>query len=152
MSKVRLRKGRDAYQQGTWTRNKEAIKEFFRSHPGEEFTLDELSTTLKLSRTAIRSHLCFFLATGMVERDERERPAKYGLRPFWPMPLALVGKIQETLTYASESWVSLPDTVTFPLDEKREVTISRRGKEYARFYSLTLREAAAGFKERVTVA
>ena len=48
---------------------------------------------------------------GIVERDGRERPATYQLRPFWPMREGLVEKVNETLRYASQDMP--PETITF---------------------------------------
>jgi hypothetical protein len=140
---MRFRKGRDPLQHEVWERNKAVMLDFLYEHINEEFNVRYLSRVLHLSHPTVRRHLLFLERARIVMNDYTKRPAKFSLRPFWPMSEALVEKTKQTLRYALPS--SPPDSIRLTLSEnkltKTEVTVLRRGTEYSRQYTLTVKEA-----------
>lgn len=142
MVAMRFGKGRDPLQQEVWKRNKTAMLEVLHEYPNEEFKVDSLSKILHLTPPTVRRHL-LFLERASIVMSNGERPARYCLRPFWPMSEGLIEKAKQTLRYALPS--NPPDSIKLTLSEnelaKTDVTVMRRGKEYSRQYTLSVKAA-----------
>ena len=134
---MRINKGRDSHQKGAWRENTGKMLEFLRARPNEQFRVCDLSEKVGLSNPTVRKHLCSLESNGDVISDGG-RPAKYRLRPLYPMHKPFVEKVQETLAYASPD--TPPDKLTLELSKKEhyqtQVTVVRNGKEYSRRYKL----------------
>lgn len=139
---MRINKRLDSRQKYVWGENTRKLLEFLCAHSNEEFRVDELSQKVSLSRPTIKKHLCSLESNRDVICDGG-RPARYRLRPLYPMDKQFAEAVQRTLAYASRE--TPPDTLAFPLseteDSKIRVTIMPKGKEISRQYKLDLKSA-----------
>ena len=135
---MRINKGRDKRQKGVWVEHTGKLLEFLRAHSNEQFDVYELIEKVGLSRPTLSKHLCSLESKGDVICDGG-RPAKYRLRPFYPMSKQLAEKVQETLASASPD--TPPVSLTMQLSDKKysktEVTFVPNGNNYSRRFKLT---------------
>ena len=136
---MRINKGRDRRQKGVWAEHTGKLLEFLRAHANEPFDVYELIEKVGLSRPTLRKHLCSLESKGDVICDGG-RPAKYKLRPLYPMSKQFVEKVQETLASASPN--TPPISLTMQLSDKKysktEVTFVPNGNNCSRLFKLSV--------------
>ena len=129
-------KGRDVLQQKEWEQNKVLLMEIFHNNPNERFAVRDLSERLALSQPAVRQHLWALVKAGVIEVNYGEKPLKFRLRAFYPLPTDYVSKMNEVLKHLPNALP--PDAIKsqVKIGEKTEATVTWTGQSYHAQYRI----------------
>ena len=133
-------KGRDILQKEEWRKNTARLLELFRNS-SKWLAPRAISKSIGLSQPTVRKHVRALGHVGVLEVDDRERPVKYRLTAYFPLPSGYVSKMREVLKHVQD--VLPPDAIEskVKLSAKTEATVKWTGREYSRQYRIILNDA-----------
>src|SRR5208337_4534302 len=129
-------KGRDILQKEEWKKNSARLLELFRNS-SKWLAPRDISKSIGLSQPTVRRHVRALEEFGILEVNDRERPAKYRLTAYFPAPSGYVSKMREVLKHVRN--VLPPDAIESKvrLSDKTEATV----KESSTKYKITVGDA-----------